>query len=72
MTVTIIVYFRFFLDVLHNQKTTKLEWIIIILIAAEMVIGLCGLVMNYKALYPNTNSGNTEEDHTEKKVRILH
>ncbi len=37
----------FFLEVLHNQKSTKLEWIIIILIAGEMVIGLLGLGMNH-------------------------
>lgn len=34
---------RFFLEVLHNNKSTKLEWIIIILIAGEMVIGILGL-----------------------------
>lgn len=38
-----LMYFRFFLEVLHNQKSTKLEWIIIALIAGEMVIGICGL-----------------------------
>jgi uncharacterized Rmd1/YagE family protein len=34
---------RFFLEILQNQKSTKLEWIIIILIAAEIIIGLAGL-----------------------------
>eukprot|EP01039_Chlorochromonas_danica_P001220 gene1225-1332_t len=37
---------RFFLEVLHNQKSTKLEWIIIALIAGEMVVGLCNLAMH--------------------------
>jgi len=35
---------RFFLEVLQNNKSTKLEWIIIILIAAELTIGCIGLV----------------------------
>jgi uncharacterized Rmd1/YagE family protein len=34
---------RFFLEMSHNQKSTKLEWVIIILIAAELVIGIAGL-----------------------------
>ena len=34
---------RFFLEILHNHKSTGLETVIIILIAMEMVIGLCGL-----------------------------
>ena len=38
---------RFFLEMLHNQKSTKLEWTIIILIAAEIVIGVAGLVPHY-------------------------
>jgi uncharacterized Rmd1/YagE family protein len=36
---------RFFLEILHNNKSTKLEWIIIILIAAEIFIGLTGLAL---------------------------
>ncbi len=40
---------RFFLEVLQNQKSTKLEWIIIILIAGEMVIGLASLGVQYFA-----------------------
>jgi uncharacterized Rmd1/YagE family protein len=39
----VLVLCRFFLEVLHNQKSTKLELIIILLIAGEMVIGLLGL-----------------------------
>jgi uncharacterized Rmd1/YagE family protein len=31
---------RFFLDMLHNQKSSNLEWIIIILIASELGLGL--------------------------------
>lgn len=38
---------RFFLEILQNQKSTKLEWIIIILIAAEIIIGLAGLAPVY-------------------------
>ena len=34
----------FFLEVLKNEKSTKLEWTIIILIATEIVIGITGLV----------------------------
>jgi uncharacterized Rmd1/YagE family protein len=34
---------RFFLAVLQHQKSTYLEWIIIVLIAAEMFIGIAGL-----------------------------
>ncbi len=34
---------KFFLDILHNEKSKKLEWIIIILISAEIVIGLTSL-----------------------------
>jgi uncharacterized Rmd1/YagE family protein len=33
----------FFLEVLKNEKSTKLEWTIIILIATEIVIGIAGL-----------------------------
>lgn len=35
---------RFFLEVLHNKKSTKMEWIIIALIAFEATIGIAGLV----------------------------
>ncbi len=34
---------RFFLEMLQNKKSTKLEWTIIVLIAVEIVIGLSGL-----------------------------
>jgi uncharacterized Rmd1/YagE family protein len=37
---------QFFLEVLHNNKSTKLEWTIIILIAAEIIIGLAGLAVH--------------------------
>ena len=33
---------RFFFEVLYNKKSTKLEWYIIFLIAAEILIGLFG------------------------------
>lgn len=36
---------RFFLEILHNNKSTKLEWTIIILIGAEIIIGLSGLAL---------------------------
>ena len=32
-----------FLEVMHNQKSDTLEWIIIVLISAEICIGLCDL-----------------------------
>lgn len=35
---------RFFMELLQNNKSTKLEWIIIILIASEIVIGILGLI----------------------------
>ena len=41
------VYDRFFLEVLHNQKSTKLEWVIIILIGVEIVMGLFGHAKEY-------------------------
>jgi len=34
---------RFFLAVLHHRKSTVLEWMIVVLIAGEMAIGLAGL-----------------------------
>ena len=34
---------KFFLEVMHNQKSDTLEWIIIVLISAEICIGLCDL-----------------------------
>lgn len=37
---------KFFLDVLHNQKSDKLEWIIIWLIACEIGLGLFSLYNN--------------------------
>jgi uncharacterized Rmd1/YagE family protein len=42
---------RFFLEVLHNQKSSKLEWIIIILISGEMCIGLCELALHLHQIY---------------------
>jgi uncharacterized Rmd1/YagE family protein len=38
---------RFFLEILNNEKSTKLEWTIVILIAAEIVIGLTDLAMKH-------------------------
>lgn len=35
---------QFFLEILNNRQSTNLEWTIIILIAVEIVIGLCGLI----------------------------
>jgi len=35
---------KFFLEILHNQKSDTLEWIIIILIAVEIVIGICDII----------------------------
>lgn len=37
---------RFFLAVLQHQKSTYAEWIIIVLIAAEMFIGIAGLCLH--------------------------
>jgi uncharacterized Rmd1/YagE family protein len=34
------------LEVLQHQKSTRAEWIIIFLIAAEMFIGIAGLVQS--------------------------
>jgi uncharacterized Rmd1/YagE family protein len=34
---------RFFLEVLHNKKSTRIEVIIVLLIAGEMLIGSIGL-----------------------------
>ena len=36
---------RFYLEMLHNKESNKLEIIIIVLIAAEIVIGLAGLAI---------------------------
>ncbi len=38
---------KFFLEILHNQKSTHLEWIIIILIASEIGIGIAGLMKDF-------------------------
>lgn len=38
---------RFFLEVLHNKKSTRIEVIIVLLIAGEMLIGFAGLGMQY-------------------------
>ena len=35
--------FRFFLEMLHNQKSTKLEWVIILLIGTEIIINVAAL-----------------------------
>jgi uncharacterized Rmd1/YagE family protein len=40
---------RFFLGVLESEKGTKLEWIIILLIAVEIVIGSLSLSLDYAA-----------------------
>eukprot|EP00639_Heterosigma_akashiwo_P018282 CAMPEP_0206382230 /NCGR_PEP_ID=MMETSP0294-20121207/13138_1 /ASSEMBLY_ACC=CAM_ASM_000327 /TAXON_ID=39354 /ORGANISM="Heterosigma akashiwo, Strain CCMP2393" /LENGTH=440 /DNA_ID=CAMNT_0053831875 /DNA_START=31 /DNA_END=1356 /DNA_ORIENTATION=+ len=34
---------KFFLEILHNAKSTSLEWIIIILILAEIIVALCDM-----------------------------
>ncbi len=38
---------RFFLDILNSEKGEKLEWIIIILIGVEIVLGLAGLYLDH-------------------------
>ena len=38
---------RFFLEMSHNQKSTKLEWTIIVLIAAEIVIGITHMCLPF-------------------------
>ena len=35
---------KFFLELAHHEKSDKLEWTIIVLIAAEIVIGVCDLM----------------------------
>lgn len=45
-----LLFYRFFLSVLQHQKSSKLEWIIIILIAGEMIIGLIGLGLHLYSL----------------------
>ena len=48
---------RFFLEVLQNNKSTKLEWFIIILIAAELALGIIGLAQNEQhAQYEKKNN----------------
>jgi uncharacterized Rmd1/YagE family protein len=37
---------RFFLEMAHNQKSTKLEWYIIILIAVEILIAIEGKIIH--------------------------
>eukprot|EP00598_Pedospumella_elongata_P006549 CAMPEP_0184971566 /NCGR_PEP_ID=MMETSP1098-20130426/3781_1 /TAXON_ID=89044 /ORGANISM="Spumella elongata, Strain CCAP 955/1" /LENGTH=317 /DNA_ID=CAMNT_0027493715 /DNA_START=136 /DNA_END=1089 /DNA_ORIENTATION=+ len=49
---------RFFLSVLQHQKSSKLEWIIIILIAGEMIIGLIGLGLH---LYDLKKDGERDQ-----------
>ncbi len=50
--------YRFFLSVLQHQKSSKLEWIIIILIAGEMIIGLIGLGLH---LYDLKKDGERDQ-----------
>jgi len=38
---------RFFLDIIKAEKGEKLEWVIIILIAVEVVLGLTGLYLDH-------------------------
>lgn len=38
---------QFFLEVLHNKKSTRIELIIVLLIAGEMLIGIAGLGIQY-------------------------
>jgi uncharacterized Rmd1/YagE family protein len=38
---------QFFLEILNSEKSSKLEWIIIILIAAEIVIGVTDLSLHH-------------------------
>jgi len=40
---------RFFLDILNAEKGEKLEWVIIILISVEIVLGLTELYLNHHA-----------------------
>lgn len=38
---------RFFLEILHNQHSNRLEWMIILLISAELSIGIIGLYQGF-------------------------
>ena len=44
---------RFFLEMMHNKESNKLEWIIIVLIAAEIGIGLAGLASGWVGGVPH-------------------
>ena len=62
----------------HNQKSTKLEWTIIILIGAEIVIGICGhIIPHFNLGIPhnlkftmndnNNNDNNNDNDNVKNK-----
>ena len=45
---------RFYLDMLHTKEAHRLEWIIIILIGAEIGIGLTGLMFDWIHTFPSS------------------
>lgn len=45
---------QFFLDMVHNKESHRLEWIIIILIGVEIVIGLSGLAAGWVGGVPGS------------------
>ena len=73
-------FFRFFLEMSHNQKSTKLEWTIIILIGAEIVIGICGHIIphfnlgiphNLKFTMNNNNNNDNNNDNVMLRIKII-
>ena len=50
---------RYFLSVIHHRKSTTLEWMIIVLITGEMLIGICSLALQ---LYKSNSDDDDDSD----------
>ena len=56
---SIITLIRYFLSVIHHRKSTTLEWMIIVLITGEMLIGICSLALQ---LYKSNSDDDDDDD----------
>jgi hypothetical protein len=57
---------RYFLSVIHHRKSTTLEWMIIVLITGEMLIGICSLALQ---LYKSNSDDGDDDDSGDRRRR---
>ena len=57
---------RYFLSVIHHRKSTTLEWMIIVLITGEMLIGICSLALQ---LYKSNSDDDDDSGDRRRRSR---